>query len=130
MDFAITFKSDMSLPHMVALAKQAERNGFTYAWSFDSHILWHEVYPILTLVAANTKKMKFGPLVTNPVVRDPTVTASVLATLDELSGGRAQLGIGRGDSSRRDGQEADHRRKHAGDDSSIPRAYVGSAGRV
>ena len=101
MDFAITFKSDMSLPHMVALAKQAERNGFTYAWSFDSHILWHEVYAILTLVAANTKKMKFGPLVTNPVVRDPTVTASVLATLDELSGGRAQLGIGRGDSSRR-----------------------------
>lgn len=101
MDFGITFKSDMTLPHMVALAKQAEKVGFTYGWSFDSHILWHEVYPILTLLAANTKKLKLGTLVTNPVVRDPTVTASILATLNELSGGRMQLGIGRGDSSRR-----------------------------
>jgi probable F420-dependent oxidoreductase len=101
MEFGITFKSDMTLPHMVALAKQAERAVFMYAWCFDSHVLWHEVYAILTLVAANTRKMKFGPLVTNPIVRDPTVTASVLATLNELSGGRAQLGIGRGDSSRR-----------------------------
>src|SRR5437870_3700536 len=101
LDFGITFKSDMALPHMVSLAKQAEKAGFTYAWSFDSHILWHEVYPILTLLAANTKKLKLGTLVTNPVVRDPTVTASLLATLNELSGGRMQLGIGRGDSSRR-----------------------------
>jgi probable F420-dependent oxidoreductase len=101
LDFGITFKSDMTLPHMVGLAKQAEKAGFTYAWSFDSHILWHEVYPILTLLAANTKRLKLGTLVTNPVVRDPTVTASLLATLNELSGGRMQLGIGRGDSSRR-----------------------------
>ncbi len=101
LDFGITFKSDMPMQRMIALAKQAERAGFTYGWSFDSHVLWHEVYPILTLIAANTKRMKFGPLVTNPIVRDPTVTASVLATLDEFSGGRAQLGIGRGDSSRR-----------------------------
>ena len=100
-EFGITFKSDMTLPHMMDLAKQAEQVGFTYGWSFDSHILWHEVYPILTLLAANTQRMKLGTLVTNPVVRDPTVTASTLATLNEFSGGRMQLGIGRGDSSRR-----------------------------
>jgi probable F420-dependent oxidoreductase len=101
LDFGITFKSDMTLPHMVDLARQAEKAGFTYGWTFDSHILWHDAYPILTLLAANTKRMKLGTLVTNPVVRDPTVTASALATLNELSGGRMQLGIGRGDSSRR-----------------------------
>jgi len=101
MDFGITFKSDMTLPRMVALARQAEKAGFGYGWSFDSHVLWHEVYPILTLLAASTRRMKLGTLVTNPVVRDPTVTASMLATLNELSGGRMQLGIGRGDSSRR-----------------------------
>src|SRR5438874_5724925 len=101
MDFGITFKSDMALPRMVSLARQAEKAGFGYGWCFDSHVLWHEVYPILTLLAANTRKPKLGTLVTNPVVRDPTVTASLLATLIELSGGRMQLGIGRGDSSRR-----------------------------
>lgn len=101
MDFGITFKSDMTLPRMVALARQGEKAGFSYGWCFDSHVLWHEVYPILTLLAANTRRMKLGTLVTNPVVRDPTVTASLLATLNELSGGRMQLGIGRGDSSRR-----------------------------
>lgn len=101
MDFGITFKSDMTLPRMVALARQGEKAGFGYGWCFDSHVLWHEVYPILTLLAANTRRMKLGTLVTNPVVRDPTVTASLLATLNELSGGRMQLGIGRGDSSRR-----------------------------
>jgi probable F420-dependent oxidoreductase len=91
----------MTLPRMVALARQGENAGFSYGWSFDSHVLWHEVYPILTLLAANTRRMKLGTLVTNPVVRDPTVTASLLATLNELSHGRMQLGIGRGDSSRR-----------------------------
>src|SRR5438132_2983203 len=52
-------------------------------------------------MAANTRKMRFGTCVTNPVVRDPTVTASLLATLNRISGGRMDMGIGRGDSSRR-----------------------------
>jgi probable F420-dependent oxidoreductase len=52
-------------------------------------------------MAANTKSMRLGPCVTNPSVRDLTVTASLLATLNLISGGRMQLGIGRGDSSRR-----------------------------
>ena len=45
--------------------------------------------------------MRFGTCVTNPVVRDATVTASLLATLNRISGGRMDCGIGRGDSSRR-----------------------------
>jgi probable F420-dependent oxidoreductase len=45
--------------------------------------------------------MRLGTCVTNPATREPTVTASVLATLDEISGGRMDLGIGRGDSARR-----------------------------
>ncbi|TMD12716.1 MAG: TIGR03842 family LLM class F420-dependent oxidoreductase, partial [Chloroflexi bacterium] len=72
-----------------------------YAWLFDSHVLWQEVYPIFTLMAANTRTIKIGPCVTNPGTRDPTVTASALATLNEISGGRMVMGIGRGDSARR-----------------------------
>jgi probable F420-dependent oxidoreductase len=56
---------------------------------------------LLTLMAANTRNMRLGTCVTNPVVRDPTVTASLLATLNRISGGRMDCGIGRGDSSRR-----------------------------
>jgi len=45
--------------------------------------------------------MRLGTCVTNPAVRDVTVSASLFATLNVLSRGRMQLGIGRGDSSRR-----------------------------
>jgi hypothetical protein len=53
-----------------------------------SHVLRQDVYPVFTLMAAETEQIRMGPLVTNPATRDPTVTASVLATLDDLSGGR------------------------------------------
>ncbi len=52
-------------------------------------------------MASNTKKMHLGTCVTNPAVRDVTVSASLFATLNLASGGRMELGIGRGDSSRR-----------------------------
>ena len=101
MEFAITFKPDMTPEHIVSLTRQAEEARFGYGWIFDSHVLWQEPYPLLTLMAANTKRMRLGTCVTNPVVRDPSVTASLLATLNHISGGRMDLGIGRGDSSRR-----------------------------
>jgi len=101
LEFAITFKPDMTPERIVNLTRQAEAAGFTSGWVFDSHVLWQEPYPLLTLMAANTKRMRLGTCVTNPAVRDPTVTASLLATLNRISGGRMNLGIGRGDSSRR-----------------------------
>ena len=101
MQFGITFKPDISVERIVALTRQAEAAGFQYGWTFDSHVLWKEPYPLLTLMAANTKNMKLGTCVTNPAVRDLSVTASLFATLDLISGSRMQLGIGRGDSSRR-----------------------------
>jgi probable F420-dependent oxidoreductase len=101
MEFGICFKGDMTPERTLKLAQRAEELGFTSGWIFDSHILWKECYVILTYLATNTKKMHWGPLVTNPAVRDVHVTASVLATLDLLSNGRAACGIGRGDSSLR-----------------------------
>src|SRR5262245_12864261 len=95
LEFAITFKPDMPPERIVHLAKQAEHNGFGYGWIFDSHVLWQEPYPLLTLMAANTEEMRLGTCVTNPAVRDWTVTASLLATIDRISGGRMDLGIDR-----------------------------------
>jgi probable F420-dependent oxidoreductase len=101
LSFGITLKPDSTPERVVALTRQAEQAGFEYGWLFDSHVLWMEPYPLLTLMAANTSRMRLGTCVTNPGVRDPTVTASTLATLNRISGGRMVLGIGRGDSSRR-----------------------------
>jgi probable F420-dependent oxidoreductase len=101
MQFGITIKPDMPVDRIVALTRRAEAAGFQYGWIFDSHVLWLEPYPLLTLMAANTKNMRLGTCVTNPATRDITVTSSLFATLNLISGGRMQLGIGRGDSSRR-----------------------------
>jgi probable F420-dependent oxidoreductase len=101
MKFGITLKPDISVERIVALTQQAEEAGFEYGWIFDSHVLWKEPYPLLTLMASRTRTMRLGPCVTNPAVRDLTVTASLFATLNLISGGRMELGIGRGDSSRR-----------------------------
>ncbi|HUA14255.1 MAG TPA: TIGR03842 family LLM class F420-dependent oxidoreductase [Verrucomicrobiae bacterium] len=101
MQFGITLKPDISVERIVGLTRQAESAGFTYGWVFDSHVLWMEPYPLLTLMAANTKAMRLGTCVTNPATRDLSVTASLFATLNLISGDRMELGIGRGDSSRR-----------------------------
>ena len=101
MQFGFTLKPDHTIERTLALTRQAEAAGFTHGWLFDSHVLWREPYPLLTLMAGVTERMRLGTCVTNPGTREPSVTASVLATLDEISGGRMDLGIGRGDSARR-----------------------------
>jgi probable F420-dependent oxidoreductase len=101
MDFGFTLKPEHSIERTIALTRQAEAAGFDYGWLFDSHVLWKDVYPLLTLMAVNSSKLRLGTCVTNPATRDITVTASVLATLDEISGGRMDIGIGRGDSAQR-----------------------------
>jgi probable F420-dependent oxidoreductase len=101
MDFGITIKPDLTIDRIVNLTRQAEAAGFSYGWIFDSHVIWMEPFPLLTLMAANTKKMRLGTCVTNPAVRDVTVASSLFGTLNLASRGRMQLGIGRGDSSRR-----------------------------
>ena len=101
MDFGFTLKPENDLGRTVDLTRRAEANGFTYGWLFDSHVLWREPYVLLTLMAQATTNMRLGTCVTNPATREPSVTASSLAVLDELSGGRMDLGIGRGDSARR-----------------------------
>lgn len=101
MDFGITFKGDLSPQRTLRLAQAAEEAGFGYVWAFDSHVLWKDCYTMLTYIGLNTQQVRLGPLVTNPVVRDVTVTASIFSTLNLLTGSRMEMGLGRGDSSRR-----------------------------
>ncbi len=101
MQFGFTLKPDHTIDRTLALTRQAEAAGFAHGWMFDSHVLWRDPYPLLTLMAGATERLRLGTCVTNPATREPSVTASTLAVLDELSGGRMDLGIGRGDSARR-----------------------------
>jgi probable F420-dependent oxidoreductase len=100
-EFAITFKGDIAPEREVALCRQAEEGGFDYAWFFDSHVLWPECYTTMAVCMRETRRLRFGPCVTNPGIRDWTVAASTFANLARLSGGRFDLGVGRGDSSLR-----------------------------
>src|SRR5947207_2391712 len=102
MRFGFTLKPDHTIERTLALTRQAEAAGFEYAWMFDSHVLWQEVYVLLTLMATASERLRLGTCVTNPATREPTVTASALATLNQISGGRMDLGSGRGDSARRE----------------------------
>jgi probable F420-dependent oxidoreductase len=98
--FGLMFRpGHFPLSHMQACLGVAEDVGFTDAWFGDSHLIWHEVGPYLAAAALSTRRLRVGPLVSNPVTRHPTVVASTLATLAELFDGRAVLGLGRGDSS-------------------------------
>ena len=76
----------------------AEAVGFDYIGVADSQSLFRELFVSLTVAALETERVQLGPSVTNPLTRHPAVMASAIASLHELSGGRAFLGIGTGDS--------------------------------
>ena len=101
MDFGVTLQTDPPAWRVVELTQRAERLGFTHAWTFDSHILWQEPYVIYSQMLSATEKILVGPFVTNPATRDPSVTASLFATLNDMFGNRTICGIGRGDSAMR-----------------------------
>jgi probable F420-dependent oxidoreductase len=101
MKFGFTLKPEHSIERTLDLTRRAEAAGFEYGWLFDSHVLWRDPYPLLTLMAGASEQLRLGTCVTNPGTREPSVTASALAVLNEISGGRMDLGIGRGDSARR-----------------------------
>jgi alkanesulfonate monooxygenase SsuD/methylene tetrahydromethanopterin reductase-like flavin-dependent oxidoreductase (luciferase family) len=81
----------------------ADRSGFTTAWTYD-HIRWggmpdgpwHAAVPVLAAAAGVTQRIKLGTLVATPNFRHPVALAREAVTLDDLSGGRLELGLGPG----------------------------------
>ena len=66
MQFGFTLKPEHTLERTLALTRQAEAAGFDYGWLFDCHVLWRDPYPLLTLMAGATERMRLGTCVTNP----------------------------------------------------------------
>lgn len=79
--------------------KTVDELGFWGLGVGDSQSLYTDTYVRCGIAGVSTERPRIGPLVTNPVTRHPAVTASAIATVDQLSQGRAFLGIGAGDSS-------------------------------
>ncbi len=98
MEFAFTFRGDLDKKRVVAICRQAEEADFDYAWFFDSHVLWRDLYPQMAVAIEHTSKLRFGPCVTNPQTREWSVAASLFGALAVQSDGRFDLGVGRGDS--------------------------------
>ncbi|MDB1124115.1 TIGR03842 family LLM class F420-dependent oxidoreductase [Vibrio algarum] len=101
MEFGITFKGFVSPNRARNLVRQAEEAGFSYCWFYDSHILWRESFVAMAMCMEHTTKMRFGPCVTNPNIRDWSLAASLYGSLALQSDGRIDIGLGRGDSSMR-----------------------------
>ena len=94
----------ISLPlpgRAVAAATAAEEDGYDVVLMPDSQNLYGDPYTQLALIAKATSRIRLGTGVTNPVTRHPAVTAASIFSVHVESGGRAILGMGRGDSSLR-----------------------------
>ncbi|KXB00173.1 methylene-tetrahydromethanopterin reductase [candidate division MSBL1 archaeon SCGC-AAA261C02] len=96
MDFGVEFVPKDPVRTIVGYAKTADKLGFDFMWITD-HYNNRNVYATLASIARETREIRLGPGVTNPYTIHPAETASSIATIDELSGGRAVLGIGPGD---------------------------------
>jgi 5,10-methylenetetrahydromethanopterin reductase len=89
--------SARNIPEALERAKRAEALGFEAIFFADSQMNNVDPYQVMALCAMNTTKIRLGTAVTNMVYRDPTITANSFATLNEVSEGRAIIGLGTGD---------------------------------
>lgn len=96
MDFGVEFVPEDPVEEIVEKVKVADKTGFDIVWITD-HYNNRNVYSVLTRIAKDTDQIKLGPGVTNPYTIHPSETASSVATISELSEGRAVLGMGPGD---------------------------------
>lgn len=92
---SLAVSGDKQLREYVRIAKAAEEFGFD-TLSVADDLMFKPAWPILFLIAQHTRQIRLGPAVVNPYLMHPALIAGTVAALDELSNGRAYLGLGRG----------------------------------
>lgn len=97
MKFGAMVIASLEIDEIVDLAVRAEEQGFESFWLNDVDMLYRNPWPIFGILARETRHIKLGPCVTNLVTRPWLLLAGLLNSLQELSGGRMVLGVGRGD---------------------------------
>ena len=99
-DFGVALPARVPVAALVEAAREAEALGYAHVWVTDDR-LQRDVFTVLAAMATATSRIRLGPGVTNPYSRRPALVATAVATLDELSGGRAVLGLGAGGTNHR-----------------------------
>ena len=89
------------IERFATLSKLAEQYDFTVAWLGDSQLIFKNPYVAMTLAARETERIRIGPGVTPLVTRSFTEIANAISGINEVSDGRAILGLGVGDSAAR-----------------------------
>ena len=89
---------EASVDSMRDLAIRSEKLGFERCWVYDEGLATRDVYVTMTAILRSTENLIVGPGITNSYTRHPGQTAAAIASLDEMSNGRAFLGIGAGGS--------------------------------
>jgi 5,10-methylenetetrahydromethanopterin reductase len=95
--FGLNRFDSRSVSAFVADVRRAEALGWDAVLQPDSQLRRRDTYVLLAAAAQATTRVVLGTLLANPVNRHPTVTASSIATIDELAPGRTLLGWGIGD---------------------------------
>ena len=94
--FLATAGENPGFAELTSLARKAEAIGCPTFVLPDHLIGQYAVIPLLAMVAAATERLRVGSFVLNAGLRHPAVLAQDLATLDALSGGRLEVGLGAG----------------------------------
>lgn len=95
MKFGLAVLPKLPLADLAVVSEAAERGGFTSLWVPDERF-FRDVFVSLAAVAGSTQRVTIAPGITDPFIRHPLLTATAIASVDELSGGRAVLGLGAG----------------------------------
>lgn len=98
MKLGMSVESGIQLAELVEVVKEAERLGYHRCWIPDEGMVHRDVFVALALSAEQTHSILVGTGITNPYIRHPAITAAAIATIHELSSGRAFLGVSAGGS--------------------------------
>jgi 5,10-methylenetetrahydromethanopterin reductase len=97
-DVSAGVSAHQSFDSWAAFVRGLEAEGVRRLWVIDSQLAIKDVYAGLVVAAMNTQRLGLGTGVTNAVTRHPSVTANSIAAVNDISHGRAILGLGAGDS--------------------------------
>jgi len=95
MEYGLLLLGEHDPESVVRLGQLAEQAGFRDLWFADEKF-FRDPFVSLTHLAHHTSRIRLGTCVTDPFTRHPALLAMAMGTLDEVSGGRAVLGLGAG----------------------------------
>src|SRR2546430_14918308 len=98
MDFGVVLQTNPPASGVIAMMQRAEEAGFSYGWTWDSHVLWQEPFVVYSRNLSATSALTVAPMVTNPGTRAWSGIAPLFAPLNGNYGQRANFGVCRGGS--------------------------------